>query len=167
MSSTLIRATAPPRIWPRWLVTALDDITGGRLRPWHKRPCPVLVNRREAGRFAEKAAACYLREQGLEVLRLNYRTPGGEIDVVARDGRTLVMIEVRSRSSSQLGAPIESITPRKQKRIALATMSWLELLEGRRFPLRFDVVEVFLSTGELPVLRHTANAFDLPRHAVY
>jgi len=98
---------------------------------------------------------------------MNYRTPGGEIDIVARDGAVLVMIEVRSRSSQQYGSPIESVTPRKQRRIALATLSWLELLEGRRFPLRFDVVEVFLHPGEVPKFRHTPNAFELPNHVLY
>ena len=92
-----------------------------------------------AGSAAEDAAANFLARQGLEIVARNYRTRLGEIDLVARDGATLVFIEVRMRSSTRFGGGAESIGPRKQARIVAAARQYLARLRHEP-PCRFDVV---------------------------
>jgi putative endonuclease len=92
-----------------------------------------------AGSAAEEAAANFLARQGLEIVARNYRTRMGEIDLVARDGATLVFVEVRMRSSAHFGGGAESIGPRKQARIVAAARQYLARLRHEP-PCRFDVV---------------------------
>jgi putative endonuclease len=100
-----------------------------------------LSPRQEVGRRAEQQAAEYLLGQGLTALLANYRCRLGELDLVMRDGETLVIVEVRRRASRDFGGAAASITRGKQRRIALATRHLL-LTHGalRRYPIRFDVV---------------------------
>jgi putative endonuclease len=116
--------------------------------------------RREAGRRAEDAACRRLESLGLVVLERNVRAGGGEIDVVARDGQTIVFVEVRFRESGAFGSPEESVGPAKRSRIVRAAAGYL----GRIGPsgwreARFDVVAVE-GGGEAPVIRHFPAAFD-------
>ena len=92
-----------------------------------------------AGSAAEEAAANFLARQGLQIVARNYRTRMGEIDLVARDGATLVFVEVRMRSSNHYGGGAESIGARKQARIVAAARQDLARLR-REPPCRFDVV---------------------------
>lgn len=92
-----------------------------------------------SGSEAERDAARFLERRGLAIVERNYRTRVGEIDLVALEGDVLVFVEVRMRSSGRFGGAAESITPRKQARIAAAAGHYL-----RRFRqpprCRFDVV---------------------------
>ena len=90
------------------------------------------------GNEAEARAADYLARRGLKILARNYRCRGGEIDLVCRDGATLVFVEVRLRTHGGFGAAAESITTAKQRRIALAARHYLA---GKPLPAcRFDAV---------------------------
>lgn len=107
----------------------------------------------EKGREAEARAARYLERQGLKVLTRNYRCRGGEIDLVCRDGETLVFVEVRLRSNRNFGGAAASITAAKQRRIALAARHYLA---GKPLPAcRFDAV---LLDGE--TIDWIRSAFD-------
>lgn len=77
------------------------------------------------GREAETLAAQYLTRHGLRIIARNFRIRGGEIDLVCRDGRTLVFVEVRLRSRGDFGGAAASITPGKQRRIILAARHYL------------------------------------------
>ena len=77
------------------------------------------------GRDAEDAAAAYLQRQGLELLSRNYHCRYGEIDLIARDGSTLVFVEVRMRSSSRFGGAGESITFAKREKLMRAARHYL------------------------------------------
>ena len=77
--------------------------------------------------------------EGLTIVARNFRTRFGEIDLIARDGRTLVFVEVRMRRSAAYGGAAESITPRKRGRLVAAANGYLALL-GREPPCRFDAV---------------------------
>jgi putative endonuclease len=92
-----------------------------------------------AGESAEEKAARFLAGQGLAILARNYRTRFGEIDLVARDGATLVFVEVRLRSSDAFGDAADSVTAAKCRRLASAARHYLSTLE-REPPCRFDVV---------------------------
>ena len=104
-----------------------------------------------------------MRRVGYKVLYRNYRAPrGGEVDLVCREGETLVFVEVKTRCSEAFGAPAEAVTASKQHLVARGALSWLKLLGNPDIPFRFDIVEVRMSggKGEANVIR---NAFELPR----
>lgn len=110
------------------------------------------------GDRGERAAARYLRRRGLRVITRGYRTRLGEIDLIARDGDTLVFVEVKSRRQ---GVPAEAVTPEKQRRITLTALHFLRnhgLLDVRG---RFDIVAIVWpdERGE-PEIEHIPNAFE-------
>jgi putative endonuclease len=121
-------------------------------------PIVRAVLNRLLGDRGERAAARFLRRRGLRILTRGYRTASGEIDLVARDGDTLVFIEVKSRRH---GEPAEAVTPEKQRRLTLAALHFLkryDLLEQR---CRFDVVAVvWPDRRHAPTIEHFTNAFE-------
>lgn len=93
------------------------------------------------GAAAEDAALALLQAHGLRLLQRNYRCRGGEIDLVMRDGETLVFVEVRARASARYGLALESVDARKQRRLLFAARHWLmRHPEDMGRVLRFDVV---------------------------
>lgn len=98
------------------------------------------------GEEAELRAKEYLQQQGLELLLHNYRARVGEIDLVMRSGRTLVIVEVRSRSHQQWGGAFASVDARKQRRIINTTRMLLAAHPPwAQLDIRFDVVAVSAS----------------------
>lgn len=91
------------------------------------------------GEAAESLAACFLAAQGLAIVGRNYRCRGGEIDIIARDGRTLVFVEVRLRRNRAFGGAAESITATKRRRLRLAAEHYLARLPAEP-PCRFDAL---------------------------
>lgn len=111
----------------------------------------------ERGRRAEQAAAEYLSGRGWSIMAANERTPAGELDLVCLDGDTVVIVEVKARSNDLYGAAIESIGPRKQRRLMAAAAWWLAKGSTSRL-VRFDVVVVCLdSSGDLRSLAHMSD----------
>ena len=100
-----------------------------------------------AGRQAEDLAARFLEKKKLRIIARNYRCRGGEIDLVCRDGATLVFVEVRLRSDPRFGGAAASVTVAKQGRIALAAQHYLAAHRLHDAPCRFDCV---LIDGEAP-----------------
>ena len=106
-----------------------------------------------SGAAAEELAARHLARQGLKIIERNYRCRGGEIDLVCRDGATLVFVEVRLRSSRSFGGAAASITSAKQRRLIRAAGHYLA---GKPLPsCRFDAV---LLDGQN--VEWVRNAFD-------
>ena len=103
------------------------------------RSTPPADARAVAGRAAEDLAARFLDGQGLCVVARNFRTKRGEIDLVARDGATLVFVEVRFRRSASHGGAAESITAAKQARMIAAAQLYLMRQRGDP-PCRFDAI---------------------------
>lgn len=93
------------------------------------------------GQIGEDAALAYLQRQGLTLIERNFRCKGGEIDLLMRDGSTLVFIEVRKRADKHHGGAAASITSGKQKRLIIAAHIFLQ-----RYPMpppcRFDVIAI-------------------------
>lgn len=101
------------------------------------------MNKREVGASYEKMAAACLGERGYRILEYNYRCRMGEIDLIARDGRYLVFVEVKYRSGDSCGNALEAVTARKQetiRRVALFYLMTHHLPEDT--PCRFDVVGI-------------------------
>jgi putative endonuclease len=107
------------------------------------------------GAAAEELAAAFLERNGLAITARNYRCRFGEIDLVARDGRTLVFVEVRQRRNEDFGGAAASITHGKRARLLRAARHYLA---GIRIepPCRFDAV---LIRGEPPQIEWIQNAF--------
>ncbi|MDB5969578.1 MAG: YraN family protein [Hydrocarboniphaga sp.] len=93
------------------------------------------------GADAEDLALAYLQKQGLKLVLRNYRARGGEIDLVMRDAKALIVVEVRKRSSTRYGTAAESVDARKRARIVLAAR-WLlaQRADLAKLAMRFDVV---------------------------
>ena len=92
-----------------------------------------------SGPRAEALAEDYLTRQGLTMVARNFRTRFGEIDLIAKDGSTLVFIEVRMRSSQRFGGALESITTQKRARMVAAARGYLAMI-GAEPACRFDVI---------------------------
>lgn len=94
-----------------------------------------------SGANAEQLACDLLRRQGLRIRARNYRTPRGEVDIIAEDGETLVFAEVRLRSHTAFGGAVASIDGRKQRRVLYASAHYLQAEGlGESRPCRFDAI---------------------------
>ncbi len=94
------------------------------------------------GSYGERMAARYLREQGLEILALNWRCAAGEVDIVARDGDCLVVCEVKTRRSTSFGSPVEAVTFQKLARLRRLAGTWLAEHAEHYADVRVDVIGV-------------------------
>ena len=97
-----------------------------------------MTTKQAAGAAAENSAADFLMARGLQVLGRNFRVRGGEIDLICRDGASVVFVEVRSRSRGDYGGAAASITAAKQAKLILAARHWLVRHGDAR--CRFDCV---------------------------
>ena len=113
--------------------------------------------RLDLGRGGEDLAARHLSGLGYRLLGRSVRSRLGELDLVMKDGPTIVFIEVKTRSSGRFGEPEEAVDPRKQARIARAAQVYLKLKGWTDVPMRFDVVAI--SGGRV---RHIPDAFSSP-----
>ncbi len=111
---------------------------------------------KQDGARAEALAAAFLERHGLRVEERNYRCRQGEIDLVCRDGPTLVFVEVRLRRGGGFGGAAESITSRKRHRVTLAAQHYLAKL-GKLPPCRFDAV--LLSGMDFEAIEWIRDAF--------
>lgn len=95
------------------------------------------------GAAAEQQAADWLQRRGLRVIERNARSRFGELDLLALDGETLVIVEVRARAPSRFGGAAETVDARKQGRILRSTQDWLlRHPEHARRAVRFDVLAI-------------------------
>jgi len=115
--------------------------------------------RQTLGVIGENLASRELERRGYAILARRYRHAGAEIDIVARDGLTLVFVEVKAREGDEFGDGAEAVTRRKRRRIAMAATDYLVRHQNEECPCRFDVVSIMLSDGE-PQIEVIPNAFD-------
>lgn len=94
------------------------------------------------GDNAEQQALTYLKQQGLSWVCSNFKCKAGELDLIMRDGSTLVIVEVRYRKSEQFGGALASITRQKQARIVAATQHYVIINNLAHCAIRFDVVAI-------------------------
>lgn len=110
------------------------------------------------GKAAEEIAARYLAAEGMQLLERNAREGGGELDIVAREGETIVFVEVRSRRRGSRFSPEASVDGTKRRRLARAAGAWLARRGLSLARCRFDVVAVIVSSEGFRV-RHHRGAF--------
>lgn len=111
----------------------------------------------ELGKFGEELAANHLRLAGLEIVDRNWRCPHGELDIVGRDGPTVVLVEVKTRRSTAFGDPAEAVTAAKLARLRRLAHSWLASQDQVFEQVRIDVVAVLVPRGGQPQIRHVVG----------
>ncbi len=112
------------------------------------------------GNRGEQIACDFLRGQECRILARNYRGPHrGEVDIVARDGKLLLFVEVKTRQAGSRIRGLDAVNRDKQKLIERGANAWLKRLGTRDLPWRFDVIEVTLEEGEKPRINHVRDAF--------
>lgn len=124
-------------------MTSVGETAGG--------PVPA---RAALGRYGEDIAARYLRDRGMELLERNWRCEHGEVDIVARDGRWLVVCEVKTRRGTGFGEPVEAVTVAKALRLRRLAVAYLRDHGGHPGPVRIDVVGILCEPGRPAVVRH-------------
>ncbi len=113
------------------------------------------------GAAAERLAVRHLEAHGCVIVERRFRGVSGEVDIVAREGATLVFVEVKARTTLRYGGPAAAVGRRKQRRIAGAARDFLRTRCDRAYPCRFDVVCVVATNGRAE-LRWLKNAFRAP-----
>ncbi len=102
----------------------------------------MTIARQSLGKFGENRAVAELERLGYAILARRYRTRHGEIDIVARDGPTVVFVEVKARVTAEFGTAAEAITPRKRSRLVSMAVDYLARHRLTDQPCRFDVVAI-------------------------
>lgn len=122
---------------------------------------PRVDGRRGLGAAGERLTARFLQARGYRIVAQNVRLSRGEIDLVAEHGEALVLIEVRLRRSVTADAALESISPRKQRRLRLLAAEYCTRLKEQPAALRIDVVGISLDRqGRLREIRLIENAVE-------
>jgi putative endonuclease len=116
---------------------------------------------RSLGQRGERAAARYLRRQGYKIVGRGERDHFGELDLVAVDGRTVVFVEVKTRTSHEAGHPAEAVGPEKQKRLTRLALAYLKRHDLLENAARFDVLAItWPDSAKRPTIEHFQNAFE-------
>jgi putative endonuclease len=111
------------------------------------------------GKRGEDLACRELERRGYAIIARRYRVRGGELDVIARDGPTIVFVEVKTRAGAVFGDAAEAVTPLKQSRMTRLAEEYLMRHHLTDCPCRFDVVSISVEPGETRV-EVVQNAFD-------
>ena len=111
------------------------------------------------GRQGEEAAAVFLKEAGYEILARNFRTPRGEIDIVAGTGQTVAFIEVKTRRTRRFGRPAAAVDCGERQKIIHSALWFLRQRHLDGCLCRFDVIEVCVA-GERWEIHHLPGAFE-------
>jgi putative endonuclease len=129
---------------------AADDAAEGKPRQGPKDPL---------GMRGENVAAKHLQKLGYRIYGRNFKTPMGEIDIIARDGKTLVFCEVKTRAYDE-PTPEEQVDSSKMHQVTKAARFYLSRYGQSPPPARFDVVAIVWPQGQEPIIRHIPNAFE-------
>lgn len=133
-----------------------------------------MSQRDELGRRGEAEAARYLRRLGYRIIARRERILRGDIDIIALDDKTVVFVEVRSRSDTRHGHPVETIDRQKQRRLVDLANAYIHRHRLENTPVRIDVIAVTFSTpptslgwrpwsrGPTAQVEHFQNAFESP-----
>lgn len=121
---------------------------------------PMVAEHLELGDRGEALAGKFLRRAGYRLLTRNYRCRFGEIDLVAEEGGSLVFVEVKARSSTGFGHPLEAVDRRKQGQLVKAARMYLSEHGAEERFCRFDVVSITFGAGR-PEIELVKNAFEL------
>jgi len=108
----------------------------------------------------ENLAVKFLKGKGYRILGRNYKTPIGEIDIIAMDRNTLVFVEVKTRTDDFFGYPFEAVNKRKRQKLKNLALLYLKRL-GKELPVRFDVLSIFYRDKGKNEIKHIKDAFEV------
>ncbi len=114
--------------------------------------------RQGTGKSGEAAATAYLEEKGFVVVERNWRCKAGEIDIVARDGSTVVFVEVRTKTVRSHGSGLESVTHRKLQKLTRLSDYYLSLHGLENIPARIDIIGIDMERDRPVCIEHVRNA---------
>jgi len=112
------------------------------------------------GSEGEDLAVRFLQKKGYRIVARNYRTPVGEIDIIARDGDTIVFVEVKTRTDISFGYPFEAVNKRKRQKLKNLALLYLKR-QGKESPVRFDVLSIFCMDNGKKDIEHIKDAFEV------
>jgi len=120
----------------------------------------VTEQRLSLGRWGEQLAARFLKRRLYRIIETNYRNRAGEIDIIARRGKMLVFVEVKTRRTTRCGAALEAVDERKQRQIIRAAQWYLTQHDDATLQPRFDVIAI-QGDETRHQLKHVTDAFSL------
>lgn len=126
----------------------------------------VIRNRQAIGRYGESLASNYLRRKGYEILGRNYQAKIGELDLIAAKGRTLVFVEVKTRTDADFAEPFEAVDKKKRQKLLRLADGYLAYGGMRNLgaafsDTRLDVISIIMSRdGDVKSLEHIKDAFS-------
>ena len=125
-----------------------------------------MQRRDQLGRRGEALAEAFLKRKGYEIVERNWKGKAGEIDIIAKDKKTIVFAEVKTRATEKFGAPVEAVDKTKQEHITRVASEYLQKDKAKKTPpVRFDVISVRIISGTLfgrlrgPEIEHIEGAF--------
>lgn len=113
------------------------------------------------GAVGEAIAVTFLKGLKYNVVQRNFRCKCGEIDIIAKDGKTIVFVEVKTRRTVTFGVPQLAVTLFKQRQISKAALTWLAQEKMQDASARFDVIAILQRDHTVPEIDHIKDAFDL------
>lgn len=116
-----------------------------------------MAEHNDLGKMGEDIAVNYLIEKGYEILERNWRNKHKEIDIVAKDGGTLVIVEVKTRQSAGFGEPDMAVTRQKQRCLVYAANAYV-FSKRLDLDIRFDIISIVFNQGN-PQIDHIEDAF--------
>jgi len=120
----------------------------------------------ELGRRGEQIAVNFLKDNGYSIVSTNYRNRLGQIDIIAKDKKTICFVEVKMRRTMRFGQPTEAVEAYKQRKISQLALLFLKENRLLKSPARFDVISI--SHADLqPKIELIKNAFDLNYNCLY
>jgi putative endonuclease len=114
---------------------------------------------RSLGIKGEDLAVKFLKKKGYRILSRNYKTPLGEIDIVAEDGETLVFVDVKTRTDDAFGLPFEAVNHRKREKLRKVALYYLKNVRRKDVASRFDVLSIEAG-GSKNEIEHILDAFE-------
>jgi putative endonuclease len=153
-------AFLPERNGPMRVLTTWWSRLRIRIAKWY----PKRRRTSSLGDRGERLAARHLRRQGMTLVGRKVRLLGGELDLIAVDGRTIVFVEVKTRQSDYAGHPLEAITDDKRRRLTRVALAYLKRHDLLEYSARFDVIALIwpqdAGPGSRPEIVHIRNAFE-------
>jgi len=122
------------------------------IRQWHARS--------DLGLRGEILAAKELKKLGYQILELRWRCRFGEIDIIAQDGDTVVIVEVKTRTRNDHFSPLDAVDTKKQRKLIRLAHAYAQTHLPDDVPIRFDVIAITASPGKPPEIEHLPNAFE-------
>jgi putative endonuclease len=116
-----------------------------------------MAEHNDFGKMGESMALAYLRSKGIEIIELNWHYKKYEIDIIAKEGNLLLIIEVKTRRTNYFGEPEEFVKRSKQKQLIEGANAFLEL-KKRSEEIRFDIISVLYNTHTSKI-NHIPNAY--------